>query len=112
MPDSTPYIDAAGIRRDRPVLPKRHDLPTDGLQFLGLIAHLGEPGSIERIGWENLMRVHGFVAVVRAAARCYHQVDESEKVTNDQAQAVLDGKLPCGHEIIRHTLAKGRTKVA
>jgi len=112
MSDSTPYLDAGGIRRQVPVLPKRHDLPTDGLQFLGLIANLGEPGTVERIGWENLLRVHGFAAVVRATARCYHQVDESAKVTNDQAQAVLDGKLPCGHEVIRHALAKRRSKVA
>lgn len=110
--DSTRYLDAGGIRRQMPVLPERHELPADGLQFLGLIAGLGELGSVERIGWENLMRVHGFAAVVRATARCYHQVDESGKVSNDQAQAVLDGKLPCGHEVIRHALAKRRSKVA
>ena len=38
MSDCTPYLDAQGIRRQAPVLPKRHDLPSDGLAFLGLIA--------------------------------------------------------------------------
>ena len=112
MSDSTPYLDAAGIRRPVPVLPRRHDLPTDGLAFLGLIADLGDPGSVIRQGWDTLVRVHGFAAVVRATARCYHQVYGTGKVTNDQAQAVLDGKLVCGHGIIRHSETRRRARVA
>lgn len=112
MNDSTPYLDAAGIRRDHPILPTRHQIDPGSLAFLGILANLGEPGSIERQGWEILLQVHGFQAVVQATARCFNQVDRSGKVSNDQAQAVLDGKLPCGHEVIRHTLAKRRSKVA
>jgi hypothetical protein len=112
MSDSTLYLDAGGIRRQVPLPAARHEVPVGGLPFLALIANLGDPGSVERRGWDNLLRVHGFPAVVRATARCYHQADESGKVTNDQAQAVLDGKLPCGHEVIRHALAKRRAKVA
>lgn len=113
MSDSTPYLDANGIRRDVPVLPERHDLPSDGFAFLALIADLGEPDSVERRGWENLLRVHGFAAVVRAAARCFHQVDDGGLVHNDQAQAVLDGKLPGGHAILRREeLARRRVTVA
>lgn len=111
--DSTPYLDANGIRRDAPVLPTRHELPADGLPFLALIAELGEADFIERRGWENLLRVHGFAAVVRAAARCYHLVDDGGRVRNVQAQAILDGKLPSGHEIVRHAgLARRRSEVA
>jgi hypothetical protein len=113
MSDSTPYLDAHGIRRDAPVLPTRHDLPADGMPFLALIAELGEADSIERRGWENLLRVHGFTAVVRAAARCYHLVDEGGRVRNAQAQAILDGKLPGGHAITRHAgIVRRRIEVA
>lgn len=113
MSDSTPYLDAHGIRRDAPVLPIRHELPADSLPFLALIAELGETDSLERRGWENLLRVHGFAAVVRATARCYHLVDDGGRVRNAQAQAILDGKLPGGHGIIRHAgIARRRTTVA
>lgn len=113
MSDSTPFLDADGIRRDAPVLPILHDLPSDGFAFLALIADLGESESVERRGWENLLRVHGFSAVVRATARCFHQVDDRGLVHNDQAQAVLDGKLPCGHAIMRRDeLARRRITVA
>jgi len=112
MNDSTPFLDAEGIRRPYQIKPNRHELPTDGLPFLALLADLGEPGSVQRLGWENLLRVHGFAAVVRATARCFHQVDRSGKVRNDQAQRVLDGQLPCGHEVIRHAAAKTRSLVA
>jgi hypothetical protein len=113
MNDSTLYLDKNGIRREAPVLPTRHELPVDGLAFLALIADLDEPGSIERRGWENLLRVHGFTAVVRAAARCFHQVDDGGLVRNEQAQAVLDGNLPSGHAILRREkLARRRVTVA
>ncbi len=112
MSDSTPFLDAAGIRRERPTLPRRHEVDARNLEFLAILADLGEPGSVERLGWENLLRVHGFTAVVQATARCFHQVGQSAKVRNNQAQAVLDGKLPGGHEVIRHALSKRRTKVA
>ena len=102
MSDSTPFLDADGIRRQQPVLPERHAIDETSLRFLGLIANLGEPGSVQRQGWNNLLLVHGFDAVMRAAARCYHQVDRSGKVRNEQAQDILDGKLPCGHEVARH----------
>jgi hypothetical protein len=113
MSDSTPYLDAHGIRREVPLLPTRHALPTEGLRFLALIADLGEPDSIKRRGWRNLVQVHGFSAVARAAARCYHLVDDGGRVRNEQAQAVLDGKLPCGRAIIRRAdLARRRVEVA
>lgn len=112
MSDSTPYLDATGIRRSAPVLPARHDLPANGLLFLGLIADLGDPDSIQRRGWENLVRVHGFAAVVRAAARCFHLVDDDGRVRNEQAQAVLDGKLPGGHSVVRRSGIVRRSEVA
>jgi hypothetical protein len=112
MRDSTPFLDACGIRRGVPQVPLRHDLPREGLPVLALIADLGEPDSVTRVGWDNLLRVHGFEAVLRAVARCYHQVDGTGKVSNDQAQAVLDGKLACGHGIIRHAESRRRTRVA
>ena len=112
MSDSTPFLDADGIRRQQPILPERHAIDETSLRFLELIANLGEPGSVQRQGWTNLLLVHGFDAVLRAAARCYHLVDESGKVTNDQAQAVLDGKLPSGHAVQRHHPYSKRTQVA
>jgi hypothetical protein len=112
MSDSTSFLDAGGIRRDQPILPKRHPVDAGGLEFLGILANLGEPGSIERQGWDILLQVHGFQAVVQATARCFNQVDHSGKVRNEQAQAVLDGKLPVGHDVIRHSQAKRRSQVA
>ena len=112
MSDSTPFLDEDGIRRQQPVLPERHAIDETSLRFLGMIANLGEPGSVQRQGWTNLLKVHGFDAVMRAAARCYHLVDESGKVTNDQAQAVLDCKLPGGHAVQRHRAYRRRTQVA
>jgi hypothetical protein len=112
MSDSTPFLDADGIRRQQPILPERHAIDETSLRFLGLIANLGEPGSVQRQGWTNLLLVHGFDAVLRAAARCYHLVDDSGKVTNDQAQAVLDGKLPRGHAGQRHHPYSKRPRVA
>lgn len=108
MSNSTPSIDDDGIRRGQSQQPKRHLVDAGCLEFLRILANLGEPGSIERQGWDILLQVHGFQAVVQATARCFHQVDYSGKVSNDQAQAVLDGKLPCGHAIVRHTQARRR----
>lgn len=102
MNDSTPFLDASGIRREHPILPRRYQVDPGGLAFLEILANLGEPGSIERQGWDILLQVHGFQAVVEATARCFNQTDRSGKVHNEQAQAVLDGKLPVGHEVIRH----------
>jgi hypothetical protein len=112
MSDSTPFLDADGIRREQPILPERHAIDATSLHFLGLIAHLGEPDSAQRQGWNNLLTVHGFDAVMRATARCYHLVDASGKVTNDQAQAVLDGKLSGGRAVQRHQVYRKRTQVA
>lgn len=112
MSDSTPFLDENGIRRDHPLLPKRHQIDADGFKFLGILANLGEPGSVQRQGWDILLQVHGFQAVVQATARCFHQVDHSGKVTNEQAQAVLDGKLPCGYEAPRHASYSRRPQVA
>ncbi len=112
MSDSTPFLDADGIRRDQPILPKRHQVDAGCLEFLGILANLGEPGSIQRQGWDILLQVHGFQAVVQATARCFHLVDGSKKVNNEQAQAVLDGKLPCGHEVVRHVSYPRRSQVA
>ena len=112
MSDSTPFLDADGIRRNRPVLPERHPIDEHGFHFLGLLADLGESESVQRQGWNNLLKVHGFDEVMRAAARCYHLVDDRGKVTNDQAQAVLDCKLPGGHAVQRHRAYRRRTQVA
>lgn len=112
MSDSTPFLDADGIRRDQPILPKRHQVDAGCLEFLGILANLGEPGSIERQGWDILLQVHGFQAVVQATARCFNQVDRSGKVRNEQAQGVLDGKLPGGHDVIRHASYRRRPQVA
>ena len=112
MSDSTPFLDADGIRRAHPVLPERHAIDETALHFLGLLADLGEPGSVQRRGWNNLLQVHGFQAVVQATARCFNQVDRSGKVNNEQAQNILDGKLPCGHEVIRHASNRRRSQVA
>lgn len=112
MSDSTPFLDADGIRRQQPILPERHAIDETSLRFLGLLADLGEPGSVQRQGWINVLAVHGFDAVMRATARCYHLVDDSGKVTNEQAQAVLDGQLPSGHAIHRHSNYSKRTQVA
>jgi hypothetical protein len=112
MSDSTPFLDADGIRRDHPILPKRHQVDAGCLEFLGILANLGEPGSIQRQGWDILLQVHGFQAVVQATARCFNQVDHSGKVNNEQAQNILDGKLPCGHEVIRHSTNRRRSQVA
>ena len=43
MSDSTPFLDADGIRRDQPILPKRHQVDPGCLEFLGILANLGEP---------------------------------------------------------------------
>ncbi|MBA3709957.1 MAG: hypothetical protein H0W83_14195 [Planctomycetes bacterium] len=93
-------------------MPKRHAIDETSLHFLGLLADLGESGSAQRQGWNNLLQVHGFDAVMRAAARCYHLVDDSGKVTNDQAQAVLDGKFPGGHAVALRRAYRRRTQVA
>ena len=112
MSDSTPFLDADGIRRDQPVLPQRHAIEEHALQVLGLLADLGAPGSAHRQGWMNLLHVHGFDAVLHAVARCSHRVDGCGKVNNDQAQAILDGKLPGGHAVQRHGAYRRRTQVA
>ena len=112
MSDSTPFLDADGIRRDRPLAQERHRIDETGLHFLGLLADLGEPGSVERQGWTNLLQVHGFDAVLRAAARCYHLLDDSGKVSNEQAQVVLDCKRPGGHAVKRPSMKHRRSQVA
>ena len=101
MSDSTPFIDEFGVRRDQPQLPQRHMIDTANWGVLSLIAAIDEPGTRTRLGWENLLRVHGFPAVLRATARCFERNERSGLVTNEQAQAVLDGKLPDGHPIRR-----------
>ncbi len=112
MSDSTPFLDAAGIRRDQPILPKRHAIDEASLQFLGVLADLGQPSTTQRQGWMNLLAVHGFIAVVQATARCFHQVDGRGKVSNEQAQAVLDGRLPSGSAVHRHGSYPPRAHVA
>jgi hypothetical protein len=112
MNDSTPFLDANGIRRERPVLPERHQVDAASLAFLSVLANLGPPGSVQRQGWDNLLAVHGFIAVVQATARCYHQVDGSGRVRNEQAQAVLDGRLPSGAAIQRHGTYRRAAHVA
>ncbi len=112
MNDSTPFLDADGVRRDRPVVPQRHNIDEAGLYFLSLLANLGEPGSVQRQGWTNLLQVHGFAAVMRATARCYHSIEDSEKVTNDQAQAVLDCKRLGGHAVKVPGTNRRRSQVA
>lgn len=112
MPDSTLYLDADGIRRDRPILPKRHSFTDESLLFLSILADLGEPESVNRQGWLNLLRVHGFLAVVQATARCYARVGGQRKVSNDQAQMVLDGFLPSGEPPRHHKPYRRRAAAA
>jgi hypothetical protein len=102
MSDSTPFLDAHGIRRDHPLLPTHYAIDAHALQTLGLLADLGPPHSAQRHGWMNLLHVHGFEAVLYAVARCSHRVDGCAKVGNAQAQAILDGKLPGGQPVQRH----------
>jgi hypothetical protein len=61
---------------------------------LDLLAEVGEADTQNRHAWEILVRAHGFPAVLRAVARCYWLVAPRGRVTCDQTQAVLDGKLP------------------
>lgn len=61
---------------------------------LDLLAEVGSTDSTNRQGWEILIRVHGFPAVLKAVARCYWMVAPFGKVASEQAQSVLDGKLP------------------
>lgn len=112
MSDSTPFLDAAGIRRDQPILPQRHPVDAGSLAFLGILAELGEPGSVQRQGWDILLQVHGFQAVVQASARCFHLVNGGGKVRNEQAQAILDGKLPSGQAVQHHGSYRRRSQVA
>jgi len=58
------------------------------------LADLGEPDSQTRQAWSNLLLAHGFPAVLRAVARCYSLVAPFDKVSNEQAQDVLDGRSP------------------
>ncbi len=92
MADSTRFIDAAGIRRDHPILPERHAVDGRMLDALGPIVDLGSADSVERQGWRNLLAVHGYAAVLRAAACCYQHGPAPARVRNDQAQVVLDGR--------------------
>ncbi len=110
MSDSTTFLDATGIRRDRPVLPRRHPTEDPRLSFLGLIADLGAPGTLERRGWENLIRVHGFDAVVRATARAIHAAPAGVPVRNAQTQAVLDGLRPGGYPVRHRTSTRSAAR--
>ncbi|MFW5829500.1 MAG: hypothetical protein ACOCXA_04490, partial [Planctomycetota bacterium] len=58
------------------------------------LAELGEADSLIRQNWINLIRAHGYPAVLRAVARCYYLVAPVRKVTSDLAQDVLDGRTP------------------
>jgi hypothetical protein len=92
MNDSTPHLDRQGIYRDRPILPFRHPIDEQGFTYLAAIADLGALGSVQRQGWINLLLVHGFPRVMRAAAWCFRAAGDNGLVTNEQAQLVLDGK--------------------
>lgn len=94
MNDSTPYLDRFGIYRDQPILPRRHPIDEQGFTYLSAIADLGEPGSVQRQGWTNLLLVHGLPRVMRAAAWCFRAAGDNGLVTNEQTQFVLDGKDP------------------
>lgn len=92
MNDSTPHLDEFGIYREQPILPVRHPVKPSILDALAPIAYLGEPGSVERMGWINILRVHGFERVMRAAAWCLRNAEIHGLVSNEQTQRVLDGK--------------------
>lgn len=67
-------------------------LAWEAWQCLDLLADTGEVDSLDRQAWEILVRVHGFPAVLRAAARCYWLVAPKGRVTSEQAQNVLAGR--------------------
>lgn len=69
-------------------------LAWEAWQCLDLLAEVGEVDSQDRQAWEILVRMHGFPAVLRAVARCYWLVAPKGRVTFEQAQNVLDGRLP------------------
>ncbi len=103
MTDSTPFIDDLGIRRDRPIMPKRHAIEPHHFDALAPIAIIGSPGSRERRGWIVLLQVHGYEAVLRAAAHCYRRAEAP--IGNAVVQAVLDGKP----EAMAHYRRRGRS---
>ena len=84
-------------------------LAWESWRCLDLLADTGDIESLDRHGWEILVRVHGFDAVLRAVASCYWLVAPTGKVTCDQAKDVLDGKSAIGPPAasVRHAAETG-----
>lgn len=74
--------------------PSSTRIAPDDWRCLELLAEIGPEDGANHQAWAILLRVHGFAAVLRAVARCYWLVAPTGRVSSDQAQDVLDGKLP------------------
>ncbi len=94
FPDDGPEKARKQLRHSADVVEASERNTKESWQCLDLLAEIGSTNSTCRQGWEILIRVHGFPAVLKAVARCYWMVAPFGKVANEQAQSVLDGNLP------------------
>ena len=69
---------------------------TVDLTPLSCLADLGPPDSSVRQAWTILVNVHGMDAVAWACVRCFSACRPGMRITNEQAQHVLDGGIPNG----------------
>ena len=69
---------------------------TPDLAPLLCLADLGQPDTTLRQAWTTLVTVHGMDAVAWACVRCLSACRPGTRVSNEQAQRVLDGGTPNG----------------
>ena len=94
FPDDGPEKARKQLRHSADVIEANERNTKESWYCLDLLAEIGPSDSNCRMGWEILIRVHGFPAVLKSVARCYWLVAPFGKVANEQAQSVLDGNLP------------------
>lgn len=94
FPDDGPEKARKKIRRSVDADEVNERNTKESWHCLDLLAEIGSTNSTCRKGWEILIRVHGFPAVLKAVARCYWIVAPLKKVESGQAKAVLDSNLP------------------